>query len=467
MLYLNIKKEFGSSLIKQIYDQIRNMVLNGELKAGEKLSSTREMAQVLNVSRNTVMTAYDMLIAEGYITSVPSSGLFIAQGIKFEKLPEKVIDYNVTAFSSQELAEDTISFHSGTPALDLFPRNKWNKIASRAFKEAPASALGYDYPQGRPELRNTLAAYLKKTRGINCHPDQIIITTGTKQGLSLVAKCLLQPSSEAWIEDPSNENVRQIFLYHTNHIIPIAVDDQGIRPELFPTHSSPILIFVTPSHQVPLGGILSIQRRLELIRYARKTGCFILEDDYDSEFRYKGLPVSSLQELDDERVIYIGSFSKVLFPSLRLGYLVLPDALIEQCRELKRLGDHHTNSINQLALLRFIESGEMERHIARMKKIYHKRRDCLITRLNANFPGKVRILGEMAGLHVVAEFSDVVFTPDLMLQIEKAGVNIIPVEEHAVTKGNHKNQIILGYAHLCETDIENGLLRLKKVLTSV
>jgi GntR family transcriptional regulator/MocR family aminotransferase len=464
MMYLNIQKELGSPLIKQIYEQLRSMILNGELKADEKLSSTREMAKDLNVSRNTVMTAYDMLIAEGYITSVPGSGIFISQGAEFVKSPEKVIDYSVTAFSAQELAEDTIGFHSGTPALNLFPRNKWSKIASQTFKEAPDSAFGYDYPQGRLELRNTLTAYLKKTRGINCCPDQIIITTGAKQGLSLVAKCLLRSESEALIEDPSNENVKKVFSFHTDRITPIEVDNEGIRPELFPKDSSPALVFVTPSHQYPLGGVLSIQRRLELIRYARKTGCYIVEDDYDSEFRYRGLPVSSLQELDNERVIYIGTFSKTLFPSVRLGYIVLPEPLVLQCREFKRLGDHHTNSLHQLTLMRFIENGEFERHITRMKKIYYKRRDSLIACINEYFPGKVRIMGETAGMHVVAEFSDMQFTSELMNSIERAGVKIISVEEHAVIKGKHGNQIILGYAHLSNAEIEEGLLRLKGVL---
>lgn len=464
MLYINIQKELGSPLIKQIYEQIRNKILKGELKADEKLSSTRELAQLLNVSRNTVITAYEMLIAEGYITSIPGSGLFINQGVEFSKPPESIFDYSVTAFSSRELEADTIGFHSGTPALDMFPRNKWNKAASQAFKEAPSSALGYDYPQGRPELRNILASYLKKIRGINCHPDQIIITTGAKQGLSLVAKCLLQPGSDALIEDPANENVKKIFSYHTKNIIPIAVDEEGIRTEMLPDDCSPALVFVTPSHQYPLGGILSIKRRLELIRYARKTGCYIVEDDYDSEFRYRGLPVPSLQELDNERVIYTGTLSKTLFPSARLGYIVLPEPLVDQCRELKRLGDHHTNSLNQLALMRFIESGELERHIVRMKKVYHRRRDFLIECMNRCFPGEVRILGETAGMHVVAEFAHVDFNSGLMEDIEKAGVSIMTVEEHSIIKGKHRNQVILGYAHLSQEEIEEGIIRLKRVL---
>ncbi|HBE77932.1 MAG TPA: PLP-dependent aminotransferase family protein [Firmicutes bacterium] len=464
MLHLDIQKEPGSPIMKQIYQQIRYKILNGEIKAGEKLSSSREMSQNLNVSRNTIMSAYEMLIAEGYLATIPGSGFFVAQGVEFPETPSGINDYQMTAFTARQLEEGTIGFHSGTPALDLFPRSKWNKIASQTFNEAPVSALGYDDPQGRPELRNILALYLKKVRGMHCHPDQIIITTGAKQGLSLVAKCLLKSGSEVWIEDPSNINVRKIFFYHTDHIVPIAVDYQGIRPELFPAGGSPELIFVTPSHQFPLGGVLPIQRRLALVRFAQKSDCYIVEDDYDSEFSYRGMPVTTLQELDNKKVIYIGTFSKILFPSLRLGYIVLPFPLIEPFREWKRLGDHHSNSLNQLTLMRFIESGELERHIARMKKIYHKRRDFLIAGLHEYFPDQVKIIGEMAGMHVVAEFLGVTFTAELIQELEKARVNVIPVEEHAMVKGNHQNQMILGYAHLDEAEIAEGLLRLERII---
>ncbi len=464
MIYLNLEKENGNSFIKQIYEQIRNMILNGELKEGDRLSSTRELAQILKVSRNTVMTSYEMLVSEGLVCSRPGSGIFVSQGAEYIKRSEVVQDYSLTAFSPSELTGDTVNFHSGTPALDLFPRNKWIKTASQAFKEAPVSALGYDYPNGRPEFRNTLAAYLKRMRGINCHPDRIIVTTGAKQGLSLIAKCLLDPQKEAWIEDPTNENVRKIFSYHTAQITPIAVDQKGIRPELFPADRSPSLIFVSPSHQFPMGGILPVQRRLDLIRYAEKNNCYIIEDDYDSEFRYKGLPIHSLHELDSERVIYVGTFSKTLFPSIRLGYMVLPRPLVEQCTELKRLGDHHSNSLNQLAAMRFIDSGELERHIMRMNKVYSRRRDQLIAALNAYFPNEVSILGEAAGLHIVAEFSDTIFSPELIMGLEEAGVSVIPVEEHAMIKGEHINQIIIGYAHLDQQDMKKGLSRLRQVL---
>lgn len=465
MLHVEINKELGSSLIRQIYQQVRDMILEGQLKAGDRLPSTREMAENLSVSRNTVLTAYDMLIAEGYIFGKPGSGVFVSPGAKYVKPAEEVMDYGFSAFSRENLEGDMICFHSGTPALELFPRSRWNRIYNRLFQEAPVSALGYDDPQGRPELRDTLASYLRKTRGINCHPDQIIITSGAKQGLTLVAKCLLSPESTVFIEDPSNDNVRRIFSYHTDRIIPIPVDSQGIDPGLFPPDTVPALIFVTPSHQFPMGGVLSIQRRLELLSYARETGCYVVEDDYDSEFRYRGLPVSAMQELDIQHVIYVGTFSKVLFPSLRLGYLVLPFSLVEICREWKRLGDHHSNSLSQLTLLRFIESGELERHISRMKKVYRKRRDYLMAGLERYFPGGVKVMGETAGMHLVAKFQGVDFTPGLMHKLHCNGVDSIPVEDHAIVKGNHRGQLILGYAHLGNEEIEEGLARIRKALT--
>jgi len=213
-----------------------------------------------------------------------------------------------------------------------------------------------------------------------------------------------------------------------------------------------------------MGGILSIQRRLELIQFARDTGCYIVEDDYDSEFRYNGNPVNSLYELDERQVIYVGTFSKILFPSLRLGYLVLPYSLIEQCREWKRLGDHHSNSINQLAVMRFIESGELKKHIARTKKVYYKRYNFLLSLLRKYFPEQVNIYGGPVGMHLVADFNGVNFSRELIYRTKDLGVDIVPVEHHALIKGNHTSQIILGYAHLNPMKMEQGICKIKSVI---
>jgi GntR family transcriptional regulator/MocR family aminotransferase len=467
MLYLELDKNKKRLVKLQIYNQLREKILTGELKSGMRLPSTRELSGELNVSRNTVLSAYEMLISEGYVHSIAGSGVYVNNGVHAIKHTDQMIDSRVSSLSNDVITQDIIDFDSGIPAIDLFPRGKWNRVVTQAFNKAPVSALGYDYPEGRPELRKTLADYLKKTRGIQCEPEQIIVTTGAKQGISLIAKCLLHQDSTVWIEDPSNHNVEQIFSYHTKHITPIAVDEEGIQTELFPTNSIPTVIFVTPSHQFPMGGILSTQRRLKLAEFARRTGCYIIEDDYDSEFRFNGPPINSLHELNSEQVIYVGTFSKILFPSLRLGYLVMPFSLVKQCREWKRLADHHSNSINQLTLTRFIENGDLERYVMKAKKLYMKRRNLLISLLNKHFSGNVKIYGAPVGMHIVAEFDSVLFSMELINRLKEDGINVIPVENHAIEKGKHTNQIILGYAHLSPSKLEQGIIKMKAIISDL
>jgi GntR family transcriptional regulator/MocR family aminotransferase len=320
-----------------------------------------------------VLTAYELLVSEEFVYSIPGAGFFVTTEITWEKRPIPIVNSTVASLADMVLPSDLINFDSGLPALDLFPRSKWNHAAANALNEAPSSVLGYDDPQGRPELREALSGYLKRTRGIECGPEQIIITSGTKQGLTLVAKTLLNDKSEVWIEDPTNENVKQIFSYHTDKMIPFRVDALGIQPHLFPSDRKPTLIFVTPSHQFPMGGILPIKRRLELVEFARKSGCYILEDNYDSEFTYQGLPANSLFEFDSEHVIH-------------------------------------------------------------------------------------------AGMHIVAEFEGGSFPEETIQQLLNRGIYVVPVEKHAIVKGNHSSQIILGYASLCYDDMERGLEILKEVL---
>jgi len=466
MRFLEIQKDRKDSLAQQIFEQFRVKILDGEMAADEKLPSTRELSHMLNVSRNTVLAAYEMLASEGCVTNVPASGVYVKEGAARTELSEETAGAARMRDDEEESGalEDVVSFDSGVPALDLIPRNGWLRAANLAFREAPLEAFGYDDPRGRRELRALLASYLQRTRGIRCHPDRVLVTSGTKQGLTLLAKTFLSPGSEVFIEDPSNDNVRRIFSYHSQYIVPIPVDCEGIRTDLLPEDKRPSCIFVTPSHQFPLGGSLSIQRRVALVQYAQQRDSYIVEDDYDSEFVYSGHPVRSLHELDRERVVYVGTFSKILFPSVRLGYLVLPYSLVDRCREWKRLGDHHSNSLYQLALARFIESGELERHILRMKKIYRKRRDLLIDLLKRGFAGSVRIFGETAGMHLVAEFEEVVFSPETLERLRRARVAVVPVEEHAIIKGKHLGRAILGYAHLPPELLHEGVARLRRAL---
>jgi GntR family transcriptional regulator/MocR family aminotransferase len=412
-----------------------------------------------------VLEAYDQLLAEGYLESRAGSGTYVTEGILFER------GQSVPAFSaalsveSSYIEDNSIDFRSGLPALDLFPRKQWSRLAQHVYIDAEPAIFGYDNPEGRSELRTALARYLQRTRGVSCHPSHILILSGAAQAFSLLNRLLLSPNDEIVIEDPVTYGVQVILASSGAKFVPIPVDERGMRTDLLPLTKSPRLIFVTPSHQFPQGGILPIQRRSQLLQFARATDCYLIEDDYDSEFRYRGSPISSLQGLSPERVIYVGTFSKILSPALRLGYIVLPSKLIEPARNIKRLLDLHSPSFEQLILAQFIESGSLERHIMRMRRVYQKRRNVLITQLRQHFPDQVDIVGDATGLHLVARFSHVTFTPEIIATIERAGVHVYPVEQHAIVKNQHLNEIILGYSHLSPSQIERGIAQIKLVIS--
>ncbi|MBP1931897.1 PLP-dependent aminotransferase family protein [Ammoniphilus resinae] len=466
MLWIPIDRSLDVPLNRQVYQQIREKILNGQLKADVKLPSTRELSSQLNVSRNVILDAYDQLLAEGFVVSRGGSGTYVAPGAFLE--PHKKVGL-LRAFDSDEKRKKDdaiINFRSGIPALDLFPRKTWARLTSTIWNDTPPSTFGYDIPEGRPELRRVLSQYLLKTRGVDCHPDQIVITSGATQAMTLVSKLLLSPNDTVIMEDPITIDIQIIFESTGAQLYPVPADKYGLDTSLLPLEKSPKFVYVTPSHQFPLGGTLPIQRRIQLIQYSRKTNCYLIEDDYDSEFRYEGPPVSSLQGLEPERVLYIGSFSKILSPAIRMGYLILPTQLIEQSRKLKWFTDLHTPSIDQLVLAQFIEEGHLERHIVKMRKIYRNRRDFLICCLKSTFSNQVDIFGHSTGLHLIAEFKEQEFSKELLEKTDRLGVKIYPVEDHTMQKGKHPNQIILGYGHLNKKEIEEGMARLRQAILS-
>lgn len=460
MLWIPIDRSLDIPLIKQVYQQIRERILNGHLKSDEKLPSTRELSSELKVSRNVILEAYDQLLAEGFLVSRRGSGTYVATGTFLEQNQKAPLFHSFDLGEENKKDASFINFRSGIPALDLFPRKTWAKLSFTIWNETSPSAFGYDFPEGRPELRQVLSQYLLKTRGVDCHPDQIVITSGATQAMTLVSKLLLSPDDTVIMEDPITDDIQTIFKTTGARLYPVPVDENGLKTSLLPLNKNPRFVFVTPSHQFPLGGTLPIQRRIQLIHYSRQTNCYLVEDDYDSEFRYEGPPVSSLQGLEPERVLYIGSFSKILSPALRMGYLILPLQLIEQCRKLKWFSDLHTPSLDQLVLARFIKEGHLERHISKMKKIYKSRRDFLIHCLNTTFSNKINILGDSTGLHLIVEFKEHHFSKELLEEIQRFEVKIYPVEDHTIEKGKHPNQIILGYGHLSNEEIEEGITRL-------
>lgn len=460
-ILITISRGTGTPIKQQIYDQIRNKIIKGEFVFGHKLPSSRELADELHISRNLVVEVYEQLVSEGYLDSKAGSGTYVAKGAYLERSFD-IDDYN---FLDEQpvTGTDVIDFRSGIPALDMFPRGTWGLIARRVYRETPAQVFGYGHPEGQYILRHTLSQYLSRTRGVKCHPDQLVITSGATQAFTLAAKLVNSRDSEVLIEDPVTHEIQTIFSSAGFRLHPIPVDDYGMQSDLV-SAQNPAFIFVTPSHQFPLGGVLTIQRRIQLINFARQTGCYIIEDDYDSEFRYQGTPVSCLQGLDPERVIYIGTFSKILSPALRLGYLVLPPDLTKRCRNLKWFSDLHTSTFEQLVLAQFMKEGHLEQHISKMKKIYRRRREKLVECLNNRFCDRALIHGDSTGLHLVVEFRGVTFSDEVMHKIHAQGVNVYPVELHTIRKSVHSNKVILGYGNLSLEKIEEGIARLERAL---
>lgn len=458
-----IDKNSELPFIKQIYSQIRNMILEGKLKGEERLPSTRRLSYDLKVSRNVILEAYEELMAEGYIESRPGAGTFVTKELYFKRSktnPKK----NFHKIIHPKSSDDLIDFRSGIPALDMFPKKEWGSLFNKVYSNVEYSKLRYCEPGGTIELREAISKYLFRTRGINCIPEQIMIVSGSTQGLSLISKLLYSEGKEIIVEDPIHYGLLNVISNYGYSISPVEVDNKGIRADEIKTSNKVGFVYVTPSHQFPLGSVLPIQRRIELVKFAEEKNCYIVEDDYDSEIRYDGQQVSSLYELEPDRVIYIGSFSKILAPSLRLGYIILPDALVPKYLKLKMYTDVHTESMSQLVLAKFIDDGKLERHTWKMRKEYAKKRQAVIDGLYNNFLDGCEIEGQAAGLHLVVKFKKISFTNELMKKILQHKVKVYPVEKYAINKGRHKNEIVLGYGHLNVSEITEGIDRLAEVL---
>jgi GntR family transcriptional regulator / MocR family aminotransferase len=458
LLWFQVERSNRKTLTQQVYEQLRNFILNGDLKEDEKLPSTRELAASIGVSRNITLEVYDQLVSEGYLLVRPRSGTFVAPGSAFMKSPSQCSPLNEEAIKNT--IKDIIDFKAGNPAMDHFPRKVWGRLAKEVCYEAPNSLFGYMKAEGLPELKEELSRYLFHTRGVISDPNQIMITSGATQALSLITEILVKNKEYVAVEDPVTEEMRTIFSYAGAEIIPIPVDEKGIKPEFLSEENPPRFIFVIPSHQFPLGGTLTIQRRIQLIEYARKFNCYIVEDDYDSEFTYEGTPVHSVQGLDPERVIYVGTFSKILSPALRIGYVVLPHSLKAEFQKLKWFTDRHNSSLEQLVLTRFIKEGFLERHVRKMKRIYKQRREALVNSLQMHFPDSV-ILGHAAGMHLVVELQSVTFNKQLLDWIQLHSIRIYPVEDFSIVKGAHCHKVLMGYGSLTVENIKEGVKRLK------
>ncbi|MFA5015862.1 MAG: PLP-dependent aminotransferase family protein [Actinomycetota bacterium] len=463
MLWLKIDRSLKVTLAKQLFKQLRDKILSNELKSGERLPSTRNLSKELNISRNIIVEVYNQLIAEGYLESREGSGTYVIQNIH-------LASYKIQAGSSNKYISDEktnreiIDFNSGIPDLEKFPRSTWFKFLRNSFLDMPEYQLAYGKPQGLFDLRLTLSGFLLKTKGIKCHPDQIIILSGSSEGFLIIGKLLKQDYAGVIIEDPIYNGIQKIFNILDIKLYPIPVDERGIKTDLFPENIKDHFISITPSHQFPTGSVLPIQRRIELIELAKNMNTCIIENDYDSEFRYTGPQISSLHLLDPGIVIHIGTFSESLYPSLRLGYMVIPESLVRNCCEIKESYGLFTSSICQIALSNFIKEGFFERHINKMKRLYKSKRKILIDRLKYEFGSLVKISGDSTGLYIVAEFKNVTFTDQIINELLNNKVRVYRVEDHSIIKGKYKNKIILGYGNLKNKEIEEGIKRIKESL---
>lgn len=464
MDWLSLNRSSSVSLTRQLFLQLREAILTGRLQSGERISSSRELSSRLSVSRNIVVDAIEQLQAEGYIVGRHGSGAYVEDRLYLARPPvPPMIHPSPPADTEERGKSSAIDFRSGLPCLDAFPHRKWGRILKEICESIPSAQWSYGAAEGIPELRSALVDYLRQSRGVICQPEQIIITAGAVQALSIVARALLTTSTPVLMEDPANNDVAKIFSLAGGAVLLAAVDYHGLLTGRLPQNINPAFIFVTPSHQFPIGGHLPVQRRVELIQYSRLTGGFIIEDDYDSEFRYQGAPISSLQGLAPDRVIYVGSFSKSLFPSLRLGCLIVPDPLVAKCREIKHLTDVQCPTLEQFAMARFIREGHFSRHITRMRKIYKVKRDLLLKELRSHFK-QIEIFGESTGMHIVVQFPGKFFNQPLLETCRQEGVIVYPVEDHTLVKGNYPNHVILGYGHLAPAHISAGVGRLAAAL---
>lgn len=405
-------------LFRQLYLQLRSAILSRRLRPRTKLPSTRELASQLGVSRSAVVAAYEQLLAEGYTSGRHGSGTYISSDLpepikgnpQRRKKPAAAIASNVTQMQSfgdfvdVTVQSDDRPFNLGRTLVDARTVELWRKLSARTFRSLAPSNFGYSDPRGTIELRKTICDYLQAARAVRCDPEQIVVTAGTQQAVDIVIRVLPSLDKEVWVEDPGYPLTRQALLAAGATVRPIPVDAQGIDVgrgvRLAPNARA---VFVTPSHQFPTGVVLSMARRLALLAWARERGAWVVEDDYASEFRYGGRPLASLQGLDEgERVIYIGTLNKALFPGLRIGYAVVPRALLRSFVAARYLMDRQPSTLSQAVVAAFMEEGHFAAHIRRMRLLYRDQRDELVAALKSRLGANLTVNAPDQGMHLVA-----------------------------------------------------------------
>jgi GntR family transcriptional regulator/MocR family aminotransferase len=453
----------------RIYRQLRDAVLDGRLRAGERLPPTRELARRLAVSRNTVAVAYDRLTADGFLTGRVGAGTYVSGSLpepKPRKAPStrgpqpKAIWRSLPSPAAAVAEAPEYDFRVGIPDAALFPLETWRRLLARELREA-AGFVHYVDPAGHPGLRAAIARHVGVSRSVRADADDVLVTQGAQQALDLLCRVLLSPGDRVAVEEPGYRQAKLLFASHGAEVVGVPVDGEGLDVAALPSRTK--LVYVTPSHQFPLGTPMSLARRTALLAWAERADAVVVEDDYDSEFRFSDRPLEPLQSLDrGGRVAYVGSFSKTLLPMLRLGFLVAPPSLQDALRHARQLSDWHGDVPAQAALARFIDEGLFARHIRRATKVYGERHERITSTVDSVFAGRLRVVPSAAGLHLCA-LADADLEP-IAARAAAAGVAVQTLSD--LCGGFPAPGLVLGYGSIPVERIDDGLAALDEAWSS-
>jgi GntR family transcriptional regulator / MocR family aminotransferase len=478
---LAIDRGGSRPLYRQIYEAYRDAILGGRLGAGERLPSTRGLARELGVSRFPVLTAFDQLLAEGYCESRAGAGTFVAADLAGELLgasrqaarrpavptgPRRVSGGPAARLRRAPFARrGSAAFSVGAVATEAFPFRVWGRLLSRQARRLAPGQVHYGETLGVPRFQRAIAAYLRTARGVRCEDDQVMVVSGSQQALDLAARALLDPDSAVWLEDPGYWGARDTAELAGARCVPVPVDAEGLDVAAGMARCPDARVaFVTPSHQFPLGVTMSAARRLLLLDWASHHGAWIVEDDYNGEYRYESQPITALQALDREaRVIYVGTLSKVLSPSLRVGYVVLPEDLVDRFAALRAALDIAPPTYLQEALADFFTEGHFAGHLRRMRRLYSRRRGALIDALRGELGADVEILGEGAGLHLVLTLPEGADDLEISDLAAGAGLHVLALSSCSLG-ATRRRGLVLGYGGVPVDSAPEAVRRLAAIL---
>lgn len=459
-------------LLRSVHGQLRAAILDGRLQPDTRLPSTRGFAAAVGVSRNTALAIYDLLLSEGYLVVRPGSGTYVAPiTLRSSQSPAAGPDSRLNEAWRQ--ARPTLpavdgafdfDFRPGLPDKSAFPLPVWRRLSARGLRDWSKMPSVYDHPQGRLALRTAIAKHVSFARAVSCSPEQIVVTAGAQQAFDLLARILVTPGrTVVAVEDPGYPPLRNAFTAAGARVAAVPVDAEGLRVDCLPADAR--VICVTPSHQFPLGLTLSAQRRVALLEWAQERGAVVVEDDYDGEFRLSGRPLDALQTLDGSgSVCYVGTFSKSLFPELRLGFVVAPPWALAALVAAKGCADWHCPTPSQDTLAAFIDEGHLARHVRKMGKIYAERRAALLRALSQHGGDRLQPVGDAVGLHLAVELPPDISASELVTSAAADGIQISALERYALGKPA-PNGLVLGYGMIPSERIDAAVERLMWIMS--